>query len=1173
MLESWNRLGDAPFARVNHQAIFLNGSLYVFGGFNSQLRHITYNSYQLDVFRWDIQSNEWEELKYPLRLKAWSCSTKTWLPDPLSSPDGSINPTLRFGHTVVAWRGKGWLFGGRTQQRVCSNQLYMFEPGYCCPSTSGSGAGRTVDIIHPCWAEIAGTLGTPPTARDGHAATVLENAMFIFGGFEDVLERYDNMVYRLDFISWSWMRIQTHRNYSERLNPGAASAQLFSSEDEDHESPVEINQRIDSYDNPDLESQSDSPLPRDFACLMSHQGRIFLFGGRSECSGRSGCDVYDSALWELVPLESQAGKICVDENSCSVLQKPCCNCSPLVFHALATHGNLRRMAWEEETGNWCSPESWATCPPRPCCLWKLLRSGEFEEFGDCVVPMGHSVNGNSAPGKSQSRWRSGNAVWVKRHPGHGLQLPDYLLPRLYNIASAHRNSHSPVDMAALSSPHGRRSLSHWCYGGYLYIAFGTARCQAGEQWQLHYSDVWRFSLAVNTWSPVFTEHMMDDTLSPSARRRAVACLYLQCPRVSDLGRDSVSDFARPRVFLFGGTQPRVLNGAVCAGFVRSPLMAPARPYTLFTPGMTHAPSLGEAITQNRLLGLGDGDSVSHLNFPAASSASLRSVYTTLCSPVAILLVNSPRAFYDEQCTPFYLVVIVPPNLPYSLFSCQSAANGRCLHSAALSNLCVVSFSEVAALFRTPESSSMLEFTGYGSLDKLLYPNEVDSEEDETHMYTALRLAWTAVLTCNVSVDYSCSSTEANITTPSATGPRLQMLIVQQQTFSSPSGATSDKILNSETWSEPDCVPLILEQHSYTLNNFNGQVYHQENRDHLMQPFMRFSLLPLIRTALITMVDLLLESTKRLLTCFRQGNLRSFVLGPLVFKGTASCPYCVTSAARPIHVWIDSSQLTGLAPVTENADESTSPNETDSPSSSHHRLHYRHQTIASLLIQFLPHLRSSLESDGHSNDAQPDQSQSSANTTHSSQLLTGDSRPSSSSLSTHASGFQPHVNFSPELVSYFFSNDSVQESLANRLPSAQPFISSAGDVLAVNAAAADQDGPSSNSDEDDAEEHLLEGYGENDAVSSRSDDSPTFEPFSLAPMGTLVRGKEELMELADCYMMNLDTTLYDLCLRRLRSLNPGMMVLLTMPTRILYDLKRLYHPVGNPDHPCRKANSG
>lgn len=98
---------------------------------------------------------------------------------------------------MVAWRGRGWLFGGRTQQHVCSNQLYLFEPGYYShlpdrfiagSSENGKNRATTViDIVQPCWAEVVGTTGASPSPRDGHAATVLENAMFIFGGFQDVV--------------------------------------------------------------------------------------------------------------------------------------------------------------------------------------------------------------------------------------------------------------------------------------------------------------------------------------------------------------------------------------------------------------------------------------------------------------------------------------------------------------------------------------------------------------------------------------------------------------------------------------------------------------------------------------------------------------------------------------------------------------------------------------------------------------------------------------------------------------------------------------------------------------------------------------------------------------------------------------------------------------------------
>ncbi|VDP87923.1 unnamed protein product [Echinostoma caproni] len=386
MLESWFRLGDAPFARVNHQAIFLNGCLYVFGGFNSQLRDINYNSHQLDVFKWNVRKfpsllqvqfldhNKWEELKYPLRLKAWDCNTKTWTSDPLSSPDGSINPTLRFGHTVVAWRGRGWLFGGRTQQHVCPNQLYLFEPGYYSHSSAAVTVNNleckkllktTIDIIHPCWAEVVGTTGAPPSPRDGHAATVLENAMFIFGGFQDVFGSYDNFVYRFDFVTWSWTRIQIHPYpcVGPSLSPPTRVHHASQTMDPTNPAPGTLRPQFDELDDifepASIVLQTDVPLPRDFSCLISHQGRIFLFGGRSELAARSSLEVYDSALWELVPL--QVNKQLLAESDQNITDQYCytpvwpdqCEyCSVDQLPHLAALGNLQRMAWEEETGNW-----------------------------------------------------------------------------------------------------------------------------------------------------------------------------------------------------------------------------------------------------------------------------------------------------------------------------------------------------------------------------------------------------------------------------------------------------------------------------------------------------------------------------------------------------------------------------------------------------------------------------------------------------------------------------------------------------------------------------------------------------------------------------------------------------------------------------------------------------
>lgn len=149
------------------------------------------------------------------------------------------------------------------------------------------------------------------------------------------------------------------------------------------------------------------------------------------------------------------------------------------------------------------------------------------------------------------------------------------------------------------------------------------------------------------------------------------------------------------------------------------------------------------------------------------------------------------------------------------------------------------------------------------------------------------------------------------------------------------------------------TPCILEKHSYLLGP-DGHVLRETSE--CLKDLTWFTLLPLVSSALITTVDLLLESTRRLLACLRQGNLHSFVRGPLVFRGTATCPDCNMDELRPVYVWIDSSQLTGLVPVREEPSHGPQCSRAGSQTLGD----CRHQTIASLLIQFLPHLRSTLE---------------------------------------------------------------------------------------------------------------------------------------------------------------------------------------------------------------------
>lgn len=46
--------------------------------------------------------------------------------------------------------------------------------------------------------------GMVPAARDGHTACVINHRMYIFGGFEEEIDRFSNDVYYLDLGSMKW---------------------------------------------------------------------------------------------------------------------------------------------------------------------------------------------------------------------------------------------------------------------------------------------------------------------------------------------------------------------------------------------------------------------------------------------------------------------------------------------------------------------------------------------------------------------------------------------------------------------------------------------------------------------------------------------------------------------------------------------------------------------------------------------------------------------------------------------------------------------------------------------------------------------------------------------------------------------------------------------------------
>ncbi|OON21457.1 kelch repeat protein, partial [Opisthorchis viverrini] len=1110
MFGSWTRLTDAPFARVNHQAIILNDSLYVFGGFSAQRREFDHSSSQIDVFRWDIHHQIWVDLKYPLRLKTWNCLLKSWGPDPLPSDDGSIHPTHRFGHTVVAWRGRGWLFGGRNHRQLCSNHIYMFEPG--CLSSSELDVATSNETRPPVsttqtensphWALIDGIKGSLPTPRDGHAAAVLEDSMFIFGGYEDEYGSYDNQVYRLDFHYWSWTRIQIHA-----LPPAVghcSTSLMHSSSDRERQLPSRDVENPSDY----VVSQDHSPLPRDFACLIAHQGRLFVFGGRSECSDRSGYDVYDSAIWELVP-------ICVkrdnwtnmdstldvpDDFSTSFSPSECKSCTTQLLAEASAYGDLLKMAWEEETVRNLGPFPHPV--PVVCggfsvlltrARWNSFKKGETTVVDTSALPVYHLPVGQ-----------------LEGLPGCG-----YILDTVFSFQTicchAYLNLLHTKGVPRVFHPCRHPTVAgvfHLvrAFQGQLYIGFGTVRCQTRESWQLHYHDIWRFDLADKTWSVVETLECTDRIHLPSARRRAVASLYIPRPSRSILA-DEYSAF-RPQVFLFGGTQPRLLYKTVATDvgslFRRN---AGVRQHT--------TRQFAEPISQNRMLHLVDGDTVSLSMYPSGVPKTSVGSNDHISCPIVILVVGYPRPQTSEYSDTLFHLFLVLPSTSASIMANSSTLG--CNYPATSLIICVIGWSDLTVLFsRTNVEPTPTVFDSHGLLDRLLCNADTDSGIDRVQIYNALRCSWLTFEKCSMQ-----TSPERN----TDDGHRLRMLVIRSPETSATLVLEADPQTRRTASSSRGDSCLLLRQ-SYKLY-ISGLVY--PDLSDCVRTSEWCMIAPWVTSVLVSSVSLLIQSMDQIVNL--GGDLSSYE--PLISKRSLLS----VTGHFDAQLWIDSAQLTLPTPPSSiRSFPIVVPQELDKEPPS----------MALFLQRVLPQLRDVLES-GFSvvspiSFPRSTQPPSLGTEQLDSQALRKARRPSlhevvinlpSTSLGQREPISADGCPYSRFMCS--FLNQSHQQIHAN-----------------------DMDDHSDDSVDNPPDSILLSNESDSD-----SENDLSCESVMIETVGSLVKGKEKLFELADFYVMRLNTTLYDLCLRRMRSLDRSTIPMLSeLPRKIMYILRNHTNLVEN-----------
>ncbi|GFU24038.1 kelch domain-containing protein 3, partial [Nephila pilipes] len=150
--------------RANHAAVAIGHRIYSFGGFCTD----NMPKY-MDVCCFDTISLKWFMANYRITNQS---------------------PRSCFGHSVVAYKDRIYLWGGESFFRSC-NTLYCFEYGtlsWSIPETSGEG----------------------PKITDGHSACVIGDYMYIFGGYEEDTFGFSDKVFRINLITFNWETVLTH---------------------------------------------------------------------------------------------------------------------------------------------------------------------------------------------------------------------------------------------------------------------------------------------------------------------------------------------------------------------------------------------------------------------------------------------------------------------------------------------------------------------------------------------------------------------------------------------------------------------------------------------------------------------------------------------------------------------------------------------------------------------------------------------------------------------------------------------------------------------------------------------------------------------------------------------------------------------------------------------------
>ncbi|XP_052866120.1 LOW QUALITY PROTEIN: kelch domain-containing protein 3 [Anopheles cruzii] len=280
---------DGGPRRVNHASVAVGDVIYSFGGYCTGEDYRSNSA--IDVHGLNTHSMRWSSIP-PMEDENGV---------PCKYPEV---PFQRYGHTAVAFEKKVYLWGGRNDEIVC-DILFCF------------------DTATRKWSSPPVT-GTVPGARDGHSACVYGARMYIFGGFEESIDKFSCDVYYLDLRTMHWTYVNTlgeppsYRDFhsatvvNERMYVfgGRSDAVApYHSQEEIYCPKIKyLDFKTECWQTP--KTTGEIPLGRRSHSAFTYNNKIYIFAGYNGNLDMHFNDLYcfdpDRNVWRLMKPQGQA---------------------------------------------------------------------------------------------------------------------------------------------------------------------------------------------------------------------------------------------------------------------------------------------------------------------------------------------------------------------------------------------------------------------------------------------------------------------------------------------------------------------------------------------------------------------------------------------------------------------------------------------------------------------------------------------------------------------------------------------------------------------------------------------------------------------------------------------------------------------------------------------------